>query len=54
MPTPSTTHCRNCGVTIRRVFRRWVHTSRLGPVPCPKAEPEQPAPDAQDRPPSVD
>jgi hypothetical protein len=44
MAASSPIHCRNCGVTIRRVLRRWVHTARLGPVACPKAEPEPPEP----------
>jgi hypothetical protein len=33
-------HCRNCGVRLIRVFGRWVHTAKLGPVPCRGAEPE--------------
>ncbi|WP_269328168.1 hypothetical protein [Kineosporia mesophila] len=36
----SDVYCRNCGVRLRRVLGRWWHTSQLGPVACPEAEPE--------------
>ena len=35
-------YCRNCGVRLIRVFGRWLHTARIGPVTCRGAEPEDP------------
>jgi hypothetical protein len=33
-------YCRNCGAQLRGLLGHWWHTQRLGPVPCPGAEPE--------------
>jgi hypothetical protein len=35
-------YCRHCGMRLRRALGRWWHVQRLGPVPCPGAEPEIP------------
>ena len=40
MSTEGDVYCRNCGVRLRRVAGVWWHAQQLGPVPCPKAEPE--------------
>jgi hypothetical protein len=35
-----TANCRHCGVRLRRLFGRWFHMRRLGPVECRRPEPE--------------
>jgi len=41
-------YCRNCGVQLRRILGQWWHVQRLGPVPCPGAEPEDPGPTSEE------